>query len=42
MLNMSPRKAWTAVLFVILLVGCYAWYIASNLERRDSRSWFGF
>lgn len=42
MLNMSRRKAWTAVLFVALLVGCYAWYIASNLDKRESQSWFGY
>lgn len=42
MLNMSRRKAWTAVAFVVLLIGCYVWYFAMNLEKNDTRGWFGY
>lgn len=42
MINMSRRKAWSAVVFALLLAGCYVWYIAANLDKRESGSWFGF
>jgi hypothetical protein len=41
MINMSRRKAWTAVVFVVLLIGCYAVYIVSNLEKGEPGGWFG-
>lgn len=42
MLNISRRKAWRAVVFVLLLIGCYVWYFAVNLEKNDTRGWFGY